>query len=168
MPLDMTVTTATRISYRVMPVAGLGRSFRLWRAIRGVLPEEPEFIAVQAADPVQTVETVRAIQTIWGIPALAAVPADDAERTAPLREAGVSLLGLLPPALLSTQASAEDLPEALVPGLEALILPAREQAMLTRTRAALSRRGLSLPVIAEHAFALPGEARVHRFLPLPV
>ena len=63
MPLDMSLTAGTRVSYRVMPVASLGRSFRLWRAIRGILAEEPEFIAVAAADTAQTVDTVRAIQT---------------------------------------------------------------------------------------------------------
>ena len=50
-------------------------------------------------------------------------------------------------------------------GLDALILPAREPVTLARMRVALAHRGLSLPVIAEHDAALPGEGRVHRFLP---
>ncbi|OWJ77261.1 hypothetical protein [Haematobacter genomosp. 1] len=167
MPLDMSLTAGTRVSYRVMPVAGLGRSFRLWRAIRGILAEEPEFIAVAAADTAQTVDTVRAIQTIWGIPAFAAVRADAAPaEVAPLREAGIPLMGLLPAASLTAESPAAELPATLLPGLDALILPAREQAALALTREALAGRGLSLPVIAEHDFALRGEGRIHRFLPL--
>ena len=90
MPLDMSLTAGTRVSYRVMPVADLGRSYRLWRAIRGILAEEPEFIAVAAADTAQTLDTLRAIQTLWDIPVFAAVRADAAPtEVAPLREAGI-------------------------------------------------------------------------------
>ena len=166
MPLDMSLTAGARVSYRVMPAADLGSSFRLWRAIRGVLSEEPEFIAVAAEDPTQTVDTVRAIQTIWGIPAFAAVRADSAPlEVAPLREAGIALIGLLRAGPLTVEPRAVELPPALLTGLDALILPAREPVTLARMRGALAHRGLSLPVIAEHDAALPGEGRVHRFLP---
>ncbi|KFI30246.1 hypothetical protein CG51_06515 [Haematobacter missouriensis] len=167
MPLDMSLTAGTRVSYRVMPVADLGRSYRLWRAIRGILAEEPEFIAVAAADTAQTLDTLRAIQTLWDIPVFAAVRADAAPtEVAPLREAGIPLMGLLPAAPRAVEPPAAALPSTLLAGLDALILPAREQATLVRARQALAGRGLSLPVIAEHDFALPGERRVHRFLPL--